>query len=406
MNRRNFVRAFAASPLLLSTSLPGRAAVGKPAAGIARLSGDFMARLPRLMEIASLPGLGIGLVQDGRLAWEHYAGVADTGTNARVSATTLFPAASLGKPVFASAVLQLGDEGRIDLDRPLFDYLPEERPAGDRERRITTRHVLSHSSGFSNWRQDAAEPFASRFEPGTKFRYSGEGYYLLQRCVERITKTGTEAFMQERMGRWGMKTSTYLWRADAMERLAQGHSFFRDNEPPSRSYWDFNARVFELMQKSGKPAADWRHEQTLDAAKQMRRDLTAQSMRPNVASGLFTTVQDYAAFLGRLARPPGDAADLRPATYAEMLNGRIRVNSMQRWGLGFGLESSVPEAQPEYLWQWGDNGGGIWKNFTLVHPASGSAIVAFSNGTYGMRVIQRIVNEATGRDLAAFVWVG
>ncbi len=51
-------------------------------------------------------------------------------------------------------------------------------------------------------------------------------------------------------------------------------------------------------------------------------------------------------------------------------------------------------------------GGGIWNNVTLVHPASGSAIVAFSNGTYGMRVIQRIMTEASGRDLSAVLWGG
>ncbi len=358
------------------------------------------------MEISSLPGLGIGEVQNGRPTGAYFAGVNDTGTNVAVSANTLFPAASLGKVVFAWAVLQLSDAGRIDLDRPIFDYFrPEERPSSARELKITARHILSHSSGFRNWRQEPNEPFTSRFEPGTNFLYSGEGYYLLQRAVERITDTGIESFMRERMDRLGMRESTYLWRADAKERLAQGHSFFRDNQP-TRDYYDFNIKVYEQMRASGQPASTWRHEQTLETARQSRRDLTPQSMRPNVASGLLTTVRDYTAFLARLARPAGEAADLRPATRAAMLRAHSRVNPLQGWGLGIGLESSAPGATPDYLWQWGDNGGGIWKNFVLVHPSSGSAIVAFSNGTYGMRVIERVMRSAAGRDLAAFLWVG
>jgi CubicO group peptidase (beta-lactamase class C family) len=406
MNRRHFAATLAATtPLLLARSL-ATAPARRPTSGLAPLGDDFLATLPQLLEIASLPGLGIGEVQNGKAAGAHFAGVMDTNTKVAVSANTLFPAASLGKPVFAWTVLQLSDEGRIDLDRPLFDYLrPAERPSGERELRVTARHVLSHSSGFRNWRQDANEAFISRFEPGTRFLYSGEGYYLLQRCVERITGTGIEQFMRERMDRLGMKESTYLWRADAMERIAQGHSFFRDNQP-TRDYWDFNVKVFELMLASGQPAAAWRHEQTLEAARLLRRDLTAQSMRPNVASGLFTTVRDYTAFLTRLVRPTGDAADLKPATRAKMLTAHTRVSALQAWGLGVGLESSAPGIAPEYLWQWGDNGGGIWKNFTLVHPSSGSAIVAFSNGTYGMRVIERVMRNAAGRDLAAFLWVG
>jgi CubicO group peptidase (beta-lactamase class C family) len=57
--------------------------------------------------------------------------------------------------------------------------------------------VLSHSTGFVNWRQGADEKLTSAFEPGTRFQYSGEGFYTLQRCVEKITGTGFEQFMQD-----------------------------------------------------------------------------------------------------------------------------------------------------------------------------------------------------------------
>jgi hypothetical protein len=69
------------------------------------------------------------------------------------------------------------------------------------------------------------------------------------------------------------------------------------------------------------------------------------------------------------------------------------VNSALSWGLGWGIEE---EGGPRYLWQWGDNGG--WKNIVMVHPESRSALVVFTNGGNGMRVVERVAKAATGRD--------
>jgi len=366
-----------------------------------------MASLPRLMEVTKLPGVGIGVVHGDRLVWQHFAGVADKLTSRPINPETLFPAASLGKPVFAYAALQLVDEGKLELDRPLKDYLTADAPAGEREARVTARHVLSHSSGLPNWRQRPDEAYTSSFEPGTGFRYSGEGFYLLQRCVENITAVGTEQFMQDRMTSLGMRSSTYLWRADASTRLAHGHNFFWTNPNDSDyRWWGYPAQLFELIERSGKPLAAWHHEQILEASQELgRTPLTPENLLPNVASGLITTVSDYAAFLARLMAPRGDAFDLRPATRAEMMRSQSRVNSVQAWGLGVGLETVPAGSNETYLWQWGDNRG-LWKNFALVHPSSRSAILVFSNGTFGMRVAERIVRAVSGQDHAAFLWVG
>jgi CubicO group peptidase (beta-lactamase class C family) len=366
-----------------------------------------MASLPRLMEVAKLPGVGVAVVQGDRLVWQHYAGVVDNLTMSRVGPETLFPAASLGKPLFAYAVLQLVGEGALDLDRPLRDYLTGDAPSGEREARVTARHVLGHSSGFPNWRQRPDEPYTSSFEPGTGFRYSGEGFYLLQRCVETLTGVGTEQFMQDRMTAIGMRSSTYLWRADASARLAHGHSAFW-TDPGDSDYrrWEYPAQLFGAIERSGRPLATWRHEQVLEATRALgRTSLTPEYLRPNVASSLLTTVSDFAGFVVRLMAPRGDGFDLRPPVREEMLRPQSRVNSVQAWGLGVGLEWVPAGSSEEYLWQWGDNAG-IWKNFVLAHPSSRSAIVVFSNGTYGMRVAERIVRNASGQDHPAFLWVG
>ncbi len=83
-----------------------------------------------------------------------------------------------------------------------------------------------------------------------------------------------------------------------------------------------------------------------------------------------------------------------------MMKRQVRINNELGWGLGWGIQE---EDGQKYLWQWGDNGE--WKNFVLVHPASASAIVVFTNGDTGMRICERVVTAATGREQPAFLWV-
>lgn len=81
---------------------------------------------------------------------------------------------------FAYAVMQLVQEGHLDLDVPLATYVPDRWIADDAQfLRITARHVLSHRTGLPNWRSQE-DPLRVAFEPGLRFQYSGEGYSYLQ----------------------------------------------------------------------------------------------------------------------------------------------------------------------------------------------------------------------------------
>jgi CubicO group peptidase (beta-lactamase class C family) len=155
MNRRRFLKTSAASPLLASSfpvvgllnSLrtkpenwsPANAtdwrAAPKSSQSVAPVivppGNEFMNSLPRLMELAQLPGLGMGVIFGDRLVWQHYAGVANASTKAPITAKSIFPAASLGKQIFAYAVLQLADRHQLDLDRPLRSYVREDAPSGE-----------------------------------------------------------------------------------------------------------------------------------------------------------------------------------------------------------------------------------------------------------------------------------
>jgi CubicO group peptidase (beta-lactamase class C family) len=399
MDRRSFVQSAVASSFFFSLAeLQSRGATAL-APAIAPPEKAFLETLPRLMELAELPGLGIGVVHRDRLVWQHYAGFANAATKAPITADSLFPAASMGKPIFAYAVLQLVDEGKIDLDRPLKQYLQDNTLSGPYGERVTARHVLSHSSGLPNWRDNGDQPLIPSFEPGTKFRYSGEGFYCLQRCVEKITGIGFEQWIEDRMMKpLGMRSSTYLWREEASTRLVAGH---RRYDPFYNR--DFAMQLSKLIEESGKPLGTWNHDAIVEAMTKKMSPPHApvpNETVPNVSFSLLTRVSDYAAFLARLVTPRGESFDLKPGTRAEMMKPYSQVNSALSWGLGWGLEQ---EARRRYLWQWGDNGG--WKNFVLVHPESSSAIVVFTNGGNGMRVVERIVCAASGDEQAAFLWV-
>src|SRR5215211_3124960 len=120
LDRREFAAILAApifAPALSILSVnrsPRPAAVAM--APINAPNPDFLKCLGRLMEIAGVPGVGVSVVQDRRLVWQHHQGVMDVTSGQPVSAETMWPAASLSKPVFTLAALRLVDEGKLDLD--------------------------------------------------------------------------------------------------------------------------------------------------------------------------------------------------------------------------------------------------------------------------------------------------
>jgi len=111
-----------------------------------------------------------------------------------VDENTVFAAASLTKPVFAAGVMTLIDRGVLELDAPLREYLPDPYvPDDERAASITARMVLSHTTGLPNWRHgsnDRVHPkdgaLRLRWQPGSRWGYSGEGYCYLQQVVEHL----------------------------------------------------------------------------------------------------------------------------------------------------------------------------------------------------------------------------
>jgi CubicO group peptidase (beta-lactamase class C family) len=172
----------------------------------------FNNEIIKMMKVVGVPGMSLAVIEDNRIVFFETYGVRKQGGDDQVTKNTVFDGCSLSKSLLAFVAYQLVDEGKLDLDKPMYEYLKHNRLEYDpRYKLITSRMVLSHSSGLENWgdmnNSDTLEIISS---PGKKFVYSGEGYQYLARVVESILKQSYEAYIRERVVRpLGMK-NTYL----------------------------------------------------------------------------------------------------------------------------------------------------------------------------------------------------
>jgi len=186
-------------------------------------------------------GLALAVVERGQPVWTQAWGVRDA-QGAPLREDTVMYGASLTKAAFGYFVLQLVDEGRLDLDTPLARYLPQPLPSyrsadvvrrysafaglenDARWRQITARMLLTHSAGFANFY--FLEPdrlLRIHFEPGSRYAYSGDGLILLQFVLEQGLGLDVGAEMQRRLFTpLGMARTSLLWRADFRPNLADG----------------------------------------------------------------------------------------------------------------------------------------------------------------------------------------
>ncbi|NII29700.1 serine hydrolase [Pseudoflavitalea sp. X16] len=173
-----------------------------------------------------IPGISLALIKDGKLVYHKTYGARNAMTGEPVTDTTLFEAASVTKPVFAYVVQRLAERGVIDMDRPLYLYLPYPDIAQDeRYKLITARHVLTHRTGFPNWRyMNPDGKLNILFTPGTDYNYSGEGFEYLKMVVEKITGKKVEQVLQEEVIVPIGLYHTFFSKNDSLQRMvSQGH---------------------------------------------------------------------------------------------------------------------------------------------------------------------------------------
>lgn len=178
-----------------------------------------------LMEKENIPGFAIGIVGNSEAAGIRTYGLASANSNAPVNSETIFELASTSKPIFALTIMQLIENGVLELDKPLYEYLELESIADDeRRKKITARMVLNHTSGLPNALPRGESP-SIMFEPGTKYSYSGWGFRYLQYVVEELTgETLSQLVGQFVFNPLGMTKASYLWSEEYGAISADGHS--------------------------------------------------------------------------------------------------------------------------------------------------------------------------------------
>ncbi|MEM8890150.1 MAG: serine hydrolase [Bacteroidota bacterium] len=177
---------------------------------------ELEAFLKEKMEEWKIPAISLAVFSDNRMLYKNISGYADYEQKIPIKESSIFEGASMSKPLFAYFLMKYVEKGLLDLDRPLYEYLPyPDIEHDDRYKKITARMVLNHSSGFPNWRSDFPENklFIS-FEPGTKYQYSGEGFQYLAKVLAHLLNTdekGLEAaFQQEVAASFGMQHTRFV----------------------------------------------------------------------------------------------------------------------------------------------------------------------------------------------------
>lgn len=341
--------------------------LGLPALAQSRLD-QLRKALPSIMDSTATPGLSIAVIENGKVIWSNGLGVKDKDTKEQVTNETVFRGASLGKPLFAYAVLKLSEQGKIALDTPLVAYVPRSyletnflkgSMTDDRMTLITARMVLNHTSGLPNWRSEG-KPVATMFTPGSRYSYSGEGYYLLQQVVEYLLKEPVEPFMQRTVFKpLGMNHTSYAYNPDSANQYAHAYDM------------------------TGKFVAD--EQETV-----------------NVAHTVRTTADDYAKFITASMMQPGEAERVTKAILHLSVKTDICQPGRVSWGLGLAVQHT---ATGDLFCQWAKSPTA--SGYVIGSADKKIAVVYFVNiANQGLRMAERIVKLSLGYDDPLFSCFG
>jgi CubicO group peptidase (beta-lactamase class C family) len=344
--------------------------------------------LETLLEVTQTPGLVAKGIVNGKPF--HYAGgIREAGKPDRITPETMFPAASLTKPVFAMEVRRLVREGTLEWTKPLQEYMPLAL-TGDAAA-VTAEHVLTHGTGFPNWRFDPKVELSSTFRPGSAWKYSGEGYVLLQRVVEKIVGRPLGVHLDESLlPKLGMKKSSFTWSPEIGARAAAGHD--QAGRLVERSLAFYAKGTHDIAAKAGSRTSEMTFDALVEAQRKFGGLPLPIAVNPNAAGSLWTTIGDYFAFLEK------SLADV--TSHPQEYTPRNRVNRKISWTLSWGIDQSLDASA---FFHWGDGPG--TKNFAWWQPARKTAVVIFTNGDHGDSAYRMLLRRILGADPVAPEWI-
>ena len=377
----------------IATGFAGRAigvweGCGPNAASVRRLDGSTItaaeidATVERLIGAAKVTGAGMALLTDGKIAYLKAYGFRDQEKNLPLTADSVMSAASFSKVAFAYLVMHLVEDGALQLDRPVYEYLPKALPeyddykdlAGDaRYKKITARMLLSHTSGLPNWRRFSDDQkLHIYFEPGARFAYSGEGIELLQFVVESVAKKPLSELMAERVfGPLGMSRTSMVWEARFESDFANGY--------------DEDGRSLGPQRRKAAGAA----------------------------GSMQTTVRDFA----RLVQAMMHGTGLRRETRELMLSPQVRIFSKHEfpslstetidenkgirlsYGLAWGLYWTP---YGKAFFKEGHDDG--WRNYTVCFDEAKTGIVIMTNSSNGEGIYKELLETVQKNTFTPIEW--
>lgn len=292
-----------------------------------------------------------------QLVWVNKNKTTTYTSGLAVNSAIIFQAASLSKVVLAYICMQLVAEKKISIDTPLYHYFDYQRMKEDPDsKKITARIVLNHTTGWPNWAQSPTKKtwgtsiLKTQFTPGTKWKYSGEGFVFLQLAIQNILKKDLQLIATERVFKpLGMKNSSFIWEERFAGNAAYGHN--KKNEQTERSEY----------------------------------------FLPNAAFSLLTTATDYSLFLKALVKQQllTLLADEIPVYDPK----KPDINSSHLfWGLGIGIQKNELGTM---AWHWGDNGD--YKAFFIINPKKQQLLVCFTNSVNGLKLMKPLANTFFGK---------
>jgi CubicO group peptidase (beta-lactamase class C family) len=376
--------------LLLFTLLALVALLPATEPAVKRLDGSTIttsqidANVTRLMTAAEVTGVGIAIFNDGKIAYLKTYGVRDKEKNLPLTPDSVMTAASLTKSAFATVVMQLVAEGTLDLDRPVYQYLPKPLPdypsfhdlADDpRYKQITLRMLLSHTAGFPNWRAfNDDRKLNINFQPGSRFAYSGEGILLAQLVAETVTKKPLNDLMRERLyGPDEMTRTSMVWESRFGSDFANAYDEWGRSLGPERR-------------------------QTADAAGSMQ-----------------TTLHDYASFLQALLQGRNLTKDARE----QMLRPQIQIFSKHEfpslssetttenntirlsYGLGWGIYFT-PYGRA--FFKEGHDVG--WHHYAVCFDKTGAGLLIMTNSANGEGIYKELLENLLQNTYTPIEWEG
>jgi len=348
-------------------------------------SGEIDGTVTRLMHAANVTGVGLAIFNQGKVSYLKTYGVRDKEKNLPLTEDSVMAAASLTKVTFAYMVMRLVESKALDLDKPVCRYLPKPLPeypaykdlADDpRYKQITSRMLLSHTSGFPNLRQlNKGQKLNINFEPGSRYAYSGEGIQLLQLVVETVTKKSVQELMRDHVFQpLGMTRSSLVWEGRFEDNLA-----FPYNED-GRSL--------------GPP------EQRAPAA---------------AAGSMLTTLRDFTNFMQAVIRGRG----LRKETRDLMLSPQIQILSKRQFPT---LATETTEENRPIRLSYGLGWGLYWtpygkaffkeghldgfQNYTVCFDGQKTGIVIMTNSSNGEGIYKELLETLLKNTFTPVEWEG